>query len=135
MKKITGLMKNRSFRRNSGFISTYFFALFLYCLSLIAIISENHLYRLETVRQIEEVNLYLSAEIRITNALKCRLLNEAYDPEPIVIDDIYALPRFREDRIEVEVLQPVRETLLYTLQNHSVYDYESVREHYPSRLR
>ncbi len=96
---------------DEGFISGYFLAALIIVCALNTVILQNLNLRAQTIRNIDREQLYLAAESAALAELRCRLENSEELDSPYI----------------VTVYGPQPEIMRVTLNNGSVYDYETDR--------
>ena len=96
----------------NGFITVYFIAamIVICAMNMVLLVNLNH--RAEVIRNMKKENLYLAAESKALDELGCRLANGEAIPSPVTL----------------YISGPAPETLIVTIHNNRIYDYETVRK-------
>ena len=95
-----------------GFITVYFIAAMIVICAMNTVLLVNLNHRAEVVRNMKKENLYLAAESKALDELRCRLVNGEVLSSPVTL----------------YISSPAPETLIVTIHNNRIYDYETVRK-------
>ncbi|MBE6118311.1 MAG: hypothetical protein E7188_07170 [Erysipelotrichaceae bacterium] len=95
-----------------GFITVWFAAAMIVICAMNAVLLVNLNRRAEVIHNIRRENLYLAAESRALDELRCRLENGEELTSPVTLS----------------ISHPAPETLIVTLHDGHIYDYETVRK-------
>ena len=95
-----------------GFITVYFIAAMIVICAMNTVLLMNLNRRAEVIRNMRKENLYLAAESRALDELRCRLENGEEPVSPVVL----------------YINDPAPETLIVEIHNNRIYDYETVRK-------
>ena len=95
-----------------GFITVYFIAAMIVICAMNAVLLVNLNHRAEVIRNMKKENLYLAAESRALDELRCRLENGEELTSPVML----------------YISWPAPETLAVTIRSNRIYDYETVRK-------
>ncbi len=109
-----------------GFISGYFIFYAILIFSLITIIFTNsNQYKIARYN-IQKTNEYLGLENYIIRSIQA-YIEEDIDLELLQLENTTYQIKMTENTIYIDVFQPLKETIIITLVNHKVYDYEVIR--------
>lgn len=121
-------MKKFSAFCRKGVISSWFFAVFLYCISLAAVVSENRIRLLRSMINLRISQRYLSAECDVLRMIgdlaACGdLENGSYETASFA----FAL-EMRGDLLYVEIAEPYETLIVEMADETHLYDYQAFRD-------
>lgn len=109
-----------------GFMTGYYLLITILIFDLIALSYENNRQEQIAISNIQTVREYLGIENYVIRTIQS-YLEEEIDLEYLQFDSLSYQIKSTDSPIHIELYEPVHEVMIVYLDNHKVYDYETIR--------